>query len=564
MTAEELLGRSIGPYQIEAILGSGGMAVVYLARHVHGDKVALKVLFPPPGAGAEMLARFEREARTAARLRHPAIVRVLETGQANGRAFLAMALIEGESLADRLARTGALDEASAADIAWQMADALDYAHRQGVVHRDIKPSNILLAADGRALLTDFGVALALDELTLTRTGQTVGTPAYMAPEQANGEEVDGRADLYSLGVVLYQMITGRTPFRGNTPQVLHAHVYDPPMAPSAIAKVSPGMEALILRALVKEPGQRFQSGAAMAQALAQLSNQTSVMPLASQAERSRPRWLWPALLIVGFLILLGLFIPFAFTLVTLTRPGGTVAVVISSPTTRITPLPTFTSTASPTASPTQTASPTDTPTLTPSVTPAPTLVPSPTLESRPDTPTTAPVAASPPTATLPPDTPTPTLTAVACPLPITTTLTLVLDASAASSLGCPRNEAMVMAAARQPFEHGLMLWRKDVNLIYGLGPDQTWFFTGDTWRDGDPSDDPAIIPPNGLYEPVRGFGKVWRERPGVREALGWATAEEAAFNAIIQEFPSGAVWQDGEQKRLVILWNNGSYETREY
>jgi serine/threonine-protein kinase len=229
---EELLGQTIGPYQIEAILGSGGMAVVYRARHTQDDVVALKVLFPPPGAGAEIIARFEREARTSMRLRHPAIVRVVEAGQADGRAFMAMALIEGESLADRLARVGPLDETMAADIAWQIADALDYAHHQGVVHRDIKPSNILLATDGRALLTDFGVALALDDPALTRTGHTVGTPAYMAPEQANGAAVDGRADLYSLGVVLYQMVTGRTPFRGNTPQVLHAHVYDPPPAPS--------------------------------------------------------------------------------------------------------------------------------------------------------------------------------------------------------------------------------------------------------------------------------------------------------------------------------------------
>ncbi|HXV42471.1 MAG TPA: serine/threonine-protein kinase, partial [Anaerolineae bacterium] len=272
MIAEELLGQTIGPYQIEAILGSGGMAVVYRARHIQGEIVALKVLFPPPGAAQEIGARFEREAQTAARLRHPAIARVLEAGQANGRAFMAMALIEGQTLADRLAHAGPLDEATAADIAWQIADALDYAHRQGIIHRDVKPSNILLAADGRALLTDFGVALALDDQTLTRTGHTVGTPAYMAPEQASGDPVDGRADLYALGVVLYQMVTGRTPFRGNTPQVLHAHVYDPPPAPSSVAKVSPALEALILRALAKEPGQRFQSGAAMAQALAGLSD----------------------------------------------------------------------------------------------------------------------------------------------------------------------------------------------------------------------------------------------------------------------------------------------------
>jgi hypothetical protein len=116
----------------------------------------------------------------------------------------------------------------------------------------------------------------------------------------------------------------------------------------------------------------------------------------------------------------------------------------------------------------------------------------------------------------------------------------------------------VVAAARQPFEHGWLLWRQDVNLIYGLGPEQPWFFMGDTWRDGDPSDDPAIIPPNGFYQPVRGFGKVWRERPGLREALGWATAEEEGFTAIIQDFAGGVVWQDAQGEGGVILFEDGS------
>jgi serine/threonine-protein kinase len=556
---EELLGQTIGPYQIEAILGSGGMAVVYRARHTQDDVVALKVLFPPPGAGAEIIARFEREARTSMRLRHPAIVRVVEAGQADGRAFMAMALIEGESLADRLARVGPLDETMAADIAWQIADALDYAHHQGVVHRDIKPSNILLATDGRALLTDFGVALALDDPALTRTGHTVGTPAYMAPEQANGAAVDGRADLYSLGVVLYQMVTGRTPFRGNTPQVLHAHVYDPPPAPSTIARVSPGMEAIILRALAKDPPERFLTGAAMAQALAHLGDQTTAMLVPLETTQLRSKWIWP-LVIVGILILLGLFISFAFTSVTLTNRSGTVAAIGPSPTPWATPLSTFTVTPSPTTSPTLTASPSPTPT--PSATFTATIPPSSTPAQVADTPTSTSMTND-PTANSPPiDTPSPAILATSCPLPITTTLTISLDSIVTGSLGCPRAEAIEVDAARQPFEHGWLLWRRDVNLIYGLEPDQSWFFTGDTRRDGDPSDDPAIIPPNGLYQPVRGFGKVWREESGVRESLGWATAEEQGFTAIIQEFAGGTVWQDAEGEAGVILFNDGSSEMR--
>jgi serine/threonine-protein kinase len=556
---EELLGQTIGPYQIEAILGSGGMAVVYRARHTQDDVVALKVLFPPPGAGAEIIARFEREARTSMRLRHPAIVRVVEAGQADGRAFMAMALIEGESLADRLARVGPLDETMAADIAWQIADALDYAHHQGVVHRDIKPSNILLATDGRALLTDFGVALALDDPALTRTGHTVGTPAYMAPEQANGAAVDGRADLYSLGVVLYQMVTGRTPFRGNTPQVLHAHVYDPPPAPSTIARVSPGMEAIILRALAKDPPERFLTGAAMAQALAHLGDQTTAMPVPLETTQLRSKWIWP-LVIVGILILLGLFISFAFTSVTLTNRSGTVAAIGPSPTPWATPLSTFTVTPSPTTSPTLTASPSPTPT--PSATFTATIPPSSTPAQVADTPTSTSMTND-PTANSPPiDTPSPAILATSCPLPITTTLTISLDSIVTGSLGCPRAEAIEVDPARQPLDHGWLLWRNDVNLISGLGPDQPWFFTGDTWRDGDPSDDPAIIPPNGLYQPVRGFGKVWREESGVRESLGWATAEEQGFTAIIQEFAGGTVWQDAEGEAGVILFNDGSSEMR--
>jgi hypothetical protein len=153
----------------------------------------------------------------------------------------------------------------------------------------------------------------------------------------------------------------------------------------------------------------------------------------------------------------------------------------------------------------------------------------------------------------------PGTTITPCPLPITTTLTISLDSTA---LGCPRAEAITVTAARQPFEHGLLLWRKDVNLIYGLGPSQPWFFTGDTWRDGDPSADPSIIPPGDFYQPVRGFGKVWRERPGVREALGWATAEEQGFTAIIQEFTGGTVWQDAGGEGQVTLFNDGSSQTR--
>lgn len=545
-----MLGQQLGPYQIEAILGSGGMAVVYRAKNGAGQPVALKVLFPPPGAGPEILARFEREARTAARLRHPGIVRVLDTGQSGGYAFMVMSLVEGPTLAERLAQVGALAETGAADIAWQIADALDYAHGQGVVHRDVKPSNILLTETGRALLTDFGVAQALDDLTLTRTGYTVGTPAYMAPEQTSGEPpVDGRADLYALGVVVYQMVTGRTPFRGSTPQVLHAHVYEPPPRPSTIAPVSTALEGIILKALAKDVAQRFQTGAAMAQALANLEDQTAALPV-EPVVAVKPRRRWPWLVTIGALLALivlygswGLFSPIVAT-------TPTPAALLASATRPANP-PT-----PPSLTSTSTATPTPSPSASPTQTPGPTLPATPT--PLPPTPTALPQ----PIATLPPPTPTETVTSTPCPLPITTTLSIFLgDNPPRTPLGCPRTEAISVAAARQTFENGLLLWRKDANFIYGLQPDQSWFFTADTWRDGDPSDDPSIIPPNGLYQPVRGFGKVWRERPNVRDSLGWGAGEEVGFSAILQEFSSGLVWWDIDRSTGLILFNDGFYQT---
>ncbi|MBN1992077.1 MAG: protein kinase [Anaerolineae bacterium] len=288
MSTAVLSGQKLGPYQIEDMLGSGGIATVYRARNLQNEVVALKVLMPSPQTNKEMLARFEREARTAARLNHPAIVRVLDVGRAGGYAYLAMPLVEGQSLADRLAQVERLDETTAADIAWQMADALHYAHQQGVIHRDVKPSNILLTGDNQALLTDFGVALALDAPALTQAGHTVGTPLYMSPEQAAGaERIDGRADLYSLGVVLYHMVAGQPPFQGNTPQILHAHVYQTPPSPSTLAQVSPALEKIILQALAKETSARFQTGAALAEALARLSSQPATKTYIASVQTPR-------------------------------------------------------------------------------------------------------------------------------------------------------------------------------------------------------------------------------------------------------------------------------------
>ena len=284
MAGEKLLGKKIGPYTIEGIVGQGSMALIYRALNSDDKPLALKMLFPPAGVDdQEILTRFDRETRTAANLHHPHILPVLDSGHYDGRAYLVMPLIDGETLEERLRRKNTLDELTATSIGLQIAHALNYAHLEGIVHRDVKPSNVLLSKNDDAYLTDFGVARALDAPALTQAGHIVGTPAYMAPEQAIEEKpIDARTDLYSLGVMLYRMVTGRLPFRGSTPELLHAHVYKAPPAPSSVAKVSPQMEAIILRAMAKAPEDRYPDGATMAQALTRLEHQ-----LINQAQNSK-------------------------------------------------------------------------------------------------------------------------------------------------------------------------------------------------------------------------------------------------------------------------------------
>ncbi|MEZ0333853.1 MAG: serine/threonine-protein kinase, partial [Gemmatimonadales bacterium] len=209
---------------LERELGRGGMATVYLAHDLKHDRlVALKALRPELAAtlGPE---RFLREIRTTARLQHPHILTVLDSGEAEGLLWYTMPYVEGEGLRDRLRREAQLPLEEALRIAREVGLALDYAHRHGVVHRDIKPENILLS-DGQALVADFGVAYALEQGTggrLTEAGLALGTPAYMAPEQASGGPVDARTDIYALGCVLYEMLAGEPPFTGPTPQAVIA------------------------------------------------------------------------------------------------------------------------------------------------------------------------------------------------------------------------------------------------------------------------------------------------------------------------------------------------------
>ncbi|MEX2181491.1 MAG: protein kinase [Gemmatimonadaceae bacterium] len=263
-----------GLYEIEAEIGRGGMAVVYRARDTRlRRRVALKVLPPELAYREEVRTRFLREAEMAARLSHPHIVPIHSVDEANGLVYFAMGLVEGESLAARLHREPRPPVPEVRRILREVADALDYAHQQGVVHRDIKPDNILLErSSGRALVTDFGIARAAEgDQRLTATGIAVGTPSYMSPEQAMGErEVDGRADLYSLGIVGYQMLAGELPFQAtNTPAMLMKHLSERPRPLAQVRDDLPQNLVLAIEtALEKGRDQRWSDAALFRAALA--------------------------------------------------------------------------------------------------------------------------------------------------------------------------------------------------------------------------------------------------------------------------------------------------------
>jgi serine/threonine protein kinase/TolB-like protein/Flp pilus assembly protein TadD len=261
-------------YRIERELGRGGMATVYLAQDIrHKRPVALKVLHPELAAtlGPE---RFQREIELAARLQHPHILPVHDSGETAGQLWFTMPFVEGESLRDRLTHQKQLPIEDALRITTEAARALDYAHRHGVIHRDIKPENILLTKEGDTLVADLGIGRALDTAgdqdKLTQTGVVVGTPAYMSPEQAAGErELDGRSDLYSLGVVLYEMLAGEPPYTGPTAQAIMARRFtgDVPRVREARSTVPEAVEQALVKVLARVPADRYQTAAEFARAL---------------------------------------------------------------------------------------------------------------------------------------------------------------------------------------------------------------------------------------------------------------------------------------------------------
>lgn len=285
----DLSGRQFGPYHIDKPLGEGGMAVVYKAYQPSMERyVAVKVLPQELASEAEFVGRFRQEARLLAGMQHPHILPIFDFGEREGFTYIVMPYVKSGTLADRM-RGEPLDIEQSTRIVTQIGEALDYAHERGLIHRDIKPSNILLDERGNALLTDFGIA-KLHEATagFTNTGGVIGTPSYMSPEQGQGDTVDNRTDIYSLGVVFFEMVTGRVPFEADTPiAVVLKHITDPLPSPRELNPSVPLLiERVIARATAKDPERRFRSAQQMVHALQSGDAQTVVLdePLQSPAQ----------------------------------------------------------------------------------------------------------------------------------------------------------------------------------------------------------------------------------------------------------------------------------------
>lgn len=285
--SSSLIGRTLGKYKVTELLGQGGMATVYKGYQEDIDRfVAIKVLPPHPGLDREFIERFRLEARTIARLQHPHILPLYDYDSQDDILFLATAYMDGGSLADLIDK-GPLRLDTAETILRQIASALNYAHRQGVIHRDIKPGNILLDSEGHALLADFGIVKVIaGGSNLTGTGM-IGTPAYMAPEQVeSGTVVDARADLYALGIVVYEMLTGQQPYKADSPmQVLFKHMQAPvPNILDINANLPLGLEVVMRRALAKNPEARYQTAIEFAEAFTEAIHRRDDSLVAAKAK----------------------------------------------------------------------------------------------------------------------------------------------------------------------------------------------------------------------------------------------------------------------------------------
>jgi serine/threonine protein kinase len=382
-----LIGKSLGRYHILEQLGEGGMAVVYKAYDTRLETdVAVKVIRTEnilPSVLERALKRFEREAKSLAKLTHPNIVKVMDYGDYEGKPYLVLPYLPGGTLKKKLGKPIPWQEA--VEMLLPIAEALDYAHSQKMVHRDVKPANILLTERGQPMLTDFGIAKVLDieeTMDLTGTSAAVGTPEYMAPEQATAKTADHRADIYALGIVLYEMITGRKPYTADTPMaVLIMHARDPLPRPSKfISGIPNAVEKVLIKALAKSPDNRYQSMAEMVTALERLfggKRRESAWVSVSQGKEKKPssdkKETQPnrkgllslgviGIAIVALIAIMGLFSKstvfsniFASATPTLTFTPTSTATPLFTPTPILTATPTASATFTPTLTPTNEA-----------------------------------------------------------------------------------------------------------------------------------------------------------------------------------------------------------------
>lgn len=313
LNPDDLLGRHMGPYTLDRLLGQGGFAWVFAAHDDSGKPAAVKVLKPRYAGDTQFERRFRNESQVASELNHPHIVETRRVGQAEGTTYFAMDLYP-DSLGSLLEREGPLPEARVLQLAIDIAEALAFAHARDVVHRDIKVDNILLRADGAAVLADFGIARAVTGyVTATGVNMTIGTPHYVSPEQAQGRPLDGRSDLYALGVTLYKALTGDVPFRSTDWfELARMHVEDQPVPPTERRpEISHRFERVVLRCLAKHPDDRYPSAAQLLDLLKEIqagTRATTEITAPREAGRLQGigvrgtggwRWMW----VVGGIVL---------------------------------------------------------------------------------------------------------------------------------------------------------------------------------------------------------------------------------------------------------------------
>ena len=271
--------------EVRRLLGQGGMGAVYLAADRALDRmVAIKMLPPQLSDEPEIVARFQREARALAKLRHPNLMHIYTVGEHEGRPYFAMEYVKGSTLSALIARAGRVPPPQVAHVAAEVLSALDKVHQAGMVHRDVKPGNIMIDEDGRAILMDFGLARQEQDAPLTADHTVLGTPNYMSPEQAKGEPIDARADIYSLGIVLYEMLTGAPPFKGKSSfEILRQHIESSVPPPSAVQPGVPeAFDLVVARAAAKSPADRYQDVRQMAAHLAQVHPSATLLRLAGE------------------------------------------------------------------------------------------------------------------------------------------------------------------------------------------------------------------------------------------------------------------------------------------